>query len=239
MRRFSVLLAVAAGIVFLADTRGFAGDDTMRLNGGTAPTMTLQGATAETVNVFHGRLLGCCRRPVVVYSAAPAYCGCVGGFGGYVAAPVWGYPAMGFAATAPVPVAVPAPVPMTAPPPRAVVAVPRLGLSISLGSEIDALTSRPSPFYFRPGPQVMTPEPALSAPVNPPLPETFRYDGGPANPVPLPGNLRPLPSTRPAPAANNQVKLAPAASNWPAYGEQPPAPSAPPANSLLVRTRDR
>jgi hypothetical protein len=72
-------------------------------------------------------------------------------------------------------------------------------------------------------------------------PEQYRYDGGPAAPIPMPkGNTRPLPSEEPnsSPAQNNRVTTAPAKVTWYAYGDRPKKTPIAPA-SLLVKEGHR
>lgn len=252
---FAALIAI--GILSIGAARA---DDVINLKGSQAETVNLKGTTsgdAETISVFHGRLFGCCRgcccpAPVGCCAPVPVYYGCVGGSGGYSAPPAaagFGYggngPSQMYGYAAPARTQMFAPSYAFRPqnsfqfqypqqPPRAVVALPRLGLAFSLGDSPDLLTSRYSNRYL--------PNPALAdePPARPPVqqvPDQFRYDGGPSNPVPMPGNLRPLPNVAPpsAPATNNRVKATTAPTGWMAYGERPSI-STP---TQLVRTRDR
>lgn len=225
-------------------------DDTVRLNGSQAATVNLKGSAtqdAETISVFHGRLFGCCRgccAPVVCCPPPPTVyygcTGCAGGYGGYsmgAVAPGYGYaaaprqqmyaPAYAFDPREAFQFQYPTQQP------RAIVALPRLGLQFSLGESPDVLTSRYSNQY-RPSPM-----PRDEQPAQPPFqaqPDQFRYDGGPAAPVPMPGNLRPLPNVAPqTPTLNNRVKANVPQQSWLAYGERQNSAS----DSQLVRTRAR
>lgn len=243
------VLAATVGILCLT-VGTVRGDDTVRLNGSQADTVNLKGSKSEdadTISVFHGRLFGCCRgccAPVVCCPPPPTVyygcTGCAGGYGGYSMSPV--APTYGYAAAPRRQMPAPAyafdpresfQFQYPAQQPRAIVALPRLGLQFSLGDSPDVLTSRYSNQY-RPTPLPRDEQPAL-----PPFqmqPDQYRYDGGPSSPIPMPGNLRPLPSVAPtAPAMNNRVKATGARQDWLAYGDRPSSPG----DSQLVRTRDR
>jgi hypothetical protein len=100
--------------------------------------------------------------------------------------------------------------------------------------------------YYGSVPQTYTPP--LAAPMGPsgetlPTPrpiDTFRYDGGPAVPVPMPDGARPMPMTQPGSplntAAVNRVKASPAKKiTYPAYGEELPPPRPATTNPILVK----
>jgi hypothetical protein len=70
---------------------------------------------------------------------------------------------------------------------------------------------------------------------------TFRYDGGPNSPVPMPDGSRPMPVTPPVPKVDfpaiNRVK-APAATpkiTYPAYGEELPRPKLATPSPIVVK----
>ena len=115
------------------------------------------------------------------------------GYGGtgYSAAPY--VPAPSYAYSAPSRSNYYAPVPAYTPPApsyyaeqaptRAVVTLPRLGLSFTLGGNNGMLANRTAPANRIASP----PSPSYDAPVAPPLPpqgrpDQYRYDGGPSNP---------------------------------------------------------
>jgi hypothetical protein len=87
-------------------------------------------------------------------------------------------------------------------------------------------------------------EPPAAPPERPP---SYRYDGGPANPVPLPDGTTPVPMGDPSPPpvrtpAANRVHAAPAKATfaYAAYGETPPAPRpATDGHPVLVRNPGR
>jgi hypothetical protein len=71
--------------------------------------------------------------------------------------------------------------------------------------------------------------------------DTYRYDGGPMAPVPMPDGTRALPMTPPIPSTNvaaaNHVIAPPAKSKitYPAYGEELPTPRTANAGPILVK----
>jgi hypothetical protein len=257
-------IATVGFIVIGAFTSRSDADDVIRLGGADATTRTLQlspTSDADTVPVFHkhkhwGCGWGCwCKRPIIV--ATPVYSGCFGGFGGCYGGNGGGYSApptsaCGYASPAYVPRAV-APLPSIAlvrPPvrryaiapvaPRAIVELPRLGLSFSFGSGDGQLANRTPygiPFNgrFPRDEDTAPPPPAMSQP------EPFQYDGGPANPIPLPGATRAAPVAPPAaaPILNNRVSRPVAKPAWLAYGETPKGGAVRPLSSLVVTTRER
>lgn len=231
----------------------------VRMKGVDAPTTNLKGKTAdeaETIAVFHG-LFGCCHRkayccqPVVVSSGCS---GCYGGMGAGngAAAPNYGYqgqgtgyapmpytPAPSYAYRTPTRSYYYAPAPSYARPMQnyspapsgAIVTLPRLGLSFTLGG--NGLLAARSAAYNR----ILPPDaasPGEADPVDPPQPRSqpdqFRYDGGPANPIPMPGE-----APRPAPTLNNRVRLSAVQPGYLAYGERPNTARQP--NSVLVKGR--
>jgi hypothetical protein len=238
-------------------------DEVFRLGGTEATTRTLQDSLtpdAATVPVFHKHKgWGCwCKRPVVAATLVYSYSGCLGGYGGCYGGNGGGYSAppstsygYGFAAPAYVPgVVVPPPSIAFVPSvrrygiapvaPRAIVALPRLGLSFSFGGGEGQLASRTpygTPFNGRTPPSDETPLPPAAAP----QPEPFQYDGGPANPIPLPGATRAAPFAPPtaAPITNNRVSRPVAKPSWIAYGETPKGGPVRPLSSLAVTTRER
>jgi hypothetical protein len=245
-----------------------AADDAVLLKGDatSAAVSDLKGTAAtdaDTIPVFHGRLLAClfpCLRGGGYYAPAPVYYGgCTGCFGGGYVPPVsYGYSApaptysspSAYAYAAPIaPRYVPVPAyaysaptqSLYAPePPRAVITLPRLGLSFSVGGSSNGLLASRSTM----GNRLSVPAPPLpdsySLPPVEARPDQFRYDGGPATPIPAPrGNTQPLPSVEPsAPALNNRTRLAPAKPTWLAYGDRPkPAPAV--TSTLLVKEGHR
>jgi hypothetical protein len=262
---------IALVVTFAFGTGRSAADDTVLLKGEAtnAALSNLKGTAAtdaDTIPVFHGRLLACffpCLRGAAYYAPAPVYYGgcfggCTGCFGGGYVSPVsYGYsaPTPTYASPSAYAFAAPiapryAPLPAyayTAPtqslyppePPRAVVTLPRFGLSFSVGAGNGLLASRSTMGNRLSAPTTPVPESRSLPPVEA-RPDQFRYDGGPATPIPTPrGNTQPLPSVDPgAPALNNRAKLAPSRPTWLAYGDRPKA-AVPPSSTLLVKEGHR
>jgi hypothetical protein len=213
-------------------TAAFA-DDTWLLKGepDAAIVKNLKGGSANdaaVVPVFHGRFCGCCWRralcccepvccnPCVVSCCPP--CGPVGyayAAPAYAPATAYSYSPPSYAPTNEAPAYIPTPT-------RAVVTLPRLGLSFTVGSGNGFLANRSTLGNDLSG--MMRPADEQRAlPRAETRPDQFRYDGGPSSPIPLPGaRTQPLP-TEPttAPALNNRVKASPSKPTWLAYGEQP------------------
>jgi len=93
--------------------------------------------------------------------------------------------------------------------------------------------------------------PAYADPVDPmagaellPTPQSgasFRYDGGPMSPVPMPDGSRPMPTTPPVPKVDvptiNRVKAPPTTPkiHYPAYGEELPKPRPATPSPIVVK----
>jgi hypothetical protein len=215
-----------------------------------ATVKTLKGGPADDaaiVPVFHGRLLAClcCRRPIcccepVCYdpcavssypSAGPAGYGY--GDSTYNSQPGYAYRAPRY--DAPSYSGQGAPEYYSPAPARAVVTLPRLGLSFTLGSGNSLLASRSTLGNELRGSM----RPAEEQRALPPAdirPDQYRYDGGPSAPIPLPGTrTQPLPSEpTTAPALNNRVKASPSKPTWLAYGERPVQTPSSASRNLLV-----
>jgi hypothetical protein len=259
---------IALVVTFAFGAGRSAADDTVFLKGDAtnAAVSNLKGTEttdADTIPVFHGRILAClfpCLRGAAYYAPAPAYYGgCTGCFGGGYAPPVsYGYSAPAPTYSSPSAYAFAAPIaPRYAPlpayaysaptqslyapePPRAVITLPRLGLSFSVGGSSNGLLASRSTMGNRLSiPATPVPESYSLPPVDA-RPDQFRYDGGPTNPIPAPrGNTQPLPSAEPsAPALNNRTRLAPPRPTWLAYGERP-KPASAPSSTLLVKEGHR
>ena len=118
---------------------------------------------------------------------------------------------------------------------RAVVTLPRLGLSFTLGSGDSFLASRSS-IGNRLSGSMRPAEEQRALPPADNRPDQFRYDGGPSAPIPLPGTrMQPLPAEpTTAPALNNRVKSTPRKPTWLAYGERPAQAPSSASRTLLV-----
>jgi hypothetical protein len=99
-------------------------------------------------------------------------------------------------------------------------------VSLSIGRSPAVLQTQPAPA-------------AAPLPGSPPLNGTFPYDGGPANPVPMP-RAEPAPTSTPpatVPLEGRVVSLPakPAKLTYPAYGEQPITRNGPKDGSLVTK----
>src|SRR5262249_10461195 len=221
-------------------------DDTWLLKGqaDAAAVKSLKGGTvddAAIVPVFHGRFCGCwCRRalcccePVCCDPCVVSCCPPAGPVGYGSAAPPYA-PQQSYAYNAPN-FSGPNPSQYYSPvPARAVVTLPRLGLSFTLGSG-DSFQANRSTIGNSLSGSMRPAEEQRSLPPADMRPDQFRYDGGPSAPIPLPGvKTLPLP-TEPstAPALNNRVKASPSKPSWLAYGDKPVQLPSSASRTLLV-----
>jgi hypothetical protein len=278
-----------AAVALAAVVSGGARADDVKLLGGAAPdakTQTLQGSPetdADTLEVFHGRILRwLCHKPYVGYYA-PAYSyscfgctgcfgcygggcfgggytgcfgcyggGCYGGMGyagpsygsGYASPNYYGYapPAPSYSPSAPAMGVYGSAGPVATPSTSVTVTTPRFALSIGSGSLIIGRAALTTGRLTGPTARPIDAPPSEHLPTPRTRPESYRYDGGPARPVPMPGDRPPDPTLEdegPAlpPVINRTVVATTKKAVYPAYGEQSPRRAAQPPVSNLVKNR--
>jgi hypothetical protein len=220
--RYKALAGVAA---LLLVTPAFAGDDTVLLGGvgslarpANVATATMQGKTASDADT----LPVCCWRPWRCgYACAPVCCAPVA-----YAAPVYYAPTY-YSAPAPLPVPAPVPAYYQAPPAATEYSAAPSRPAISVGYQGRLFSGS---IVIRPGARAAAPAVDYSpAPVErapqPRANDSYRYDGGPSRPVPMPAPdlvppTDPVPTTVPALHRVGLDRLQKKVT-YPAYGERP------------------
>lgn len=254
--------ALAVAAVFAADGR--ADDlMTLGGKSKDAAVTTLKGSAAtdaDTIEVFH-RYGGCCwKKSFTCYAPVVSY-GCCGGAGGY-AAPAYsnGYgvtssyafavTGAGIARYAPPAPAIcnyynfsqPAAAPYAYAHPVApsastniAVATPRATFGLSVGNGGILLSRAGTGTGRQPSMAERAPETPSIEPQQPrSSPPTFRYDGGPAQPVPMPG-VAPSLQWDEIPAINRVGIPAQKKLTYAAYGEKPAQPARASGLSFVVK----
>ncbi|MCS6849813.1 MAG: hypothetical protein NZ700_01430 [Gemmataceae bacterium] len=218
--------AQAGGINFRVSLNGAAEIATLGLSGGAASGLVIDKgdpANADTLPVWCRRW--CCYRPYCFYPAWCYYYPPVYTYRFYYAPPVyyyyWSGPVFYFF-------------------PIGGASGATFSLSIGAGSMAAVPPTSPAPNE--------RPYRYDIVPYAPPGDGTYRYDGGPQNPVPMPPGTNPKPTTDPAPpstvpfegrAVSIPAKPKTSPYSYRAYGELPTAPPVVPstAPSVLVRQR--